>query len=657
MDGSQSLQGFKIALLIDFDNVELGVEPPGFDPELVVNALRSRGIVVMGRAYGDWYRHNRHRRKLMEHGIELVETPAFGPIIKNSADIRIVLDAFEIAMLQHHIDAFCLVSGDSDFLPLIKKLQYLGKHVIVISGNKFTSDLVRRNCNEFVSYENLLAESMGATEDASTLEGAFSLLSRGIATLHERGMEVRSSTVKQMMLQLNPAFSERNFSCAQFKQFLDKAVKAGIVKLGGRDTTSGEFLVFLSSDFDDSTTTTETSAPAQNGTANGTVSNGKAPLSPLNGGAKDVKERSRPERRTRRDRPVGDNAPTSPDTATPENAAPVSPVELGAAAASGDTAPTPTKPATGRATPVDGSEPRPTTPNALLGRGMRRGRLRFSGKAGRAEFAASTAAGSATESGTDETRAAEAIAAGVDAENLVTGVTTGVVNEATAEDAAPAAFAPEAELEAQAAKVKEPETVEAEATADALAPKQVARQAGNEDAPPTVSEEPIASADEFTAAANAELADEVTETAESTTEAAPKKRVTRRGGRGKGKKAATKSEAGASEAEAASEAGDSAASSEAGTVSSTRDATDSSEPVTATPAPAEVTAPATPGDAVSSPEAAQESAAAPDAASGTEVSGTEAPAKPARRALRPKHPAPRRRPAASKKKETDSEGA
>ncbi|MEO6906652.1 MAG: NYN domain-containing protein [Abditibacteriaceae bacterium] len=242
----QGLQGPRIALLIDFDNVILGVDdPPGFDAELVMNALRSRGVVVLGRAYGDWYRHNRHRRKLMEQGIELVETPAFGPIIKNSADIRIALDAFEIGMLQSHISEFCLVSGDSDFLPLIKRLQLLGKSVVVIAGNKFTSALIRQNCNEYISYENLLAESVGAKEDATTLEGAFALLQRTVSTMDERGQDARSSSVKQMMLQLNPVFSERSFGCHQFKQFLDKACAKGIIRLDRRDTNSGEYQVML----------------------------------------------------------------------------------------------------------------------------------------------------------------------------------------------------------------------------------------------------------------------------------------------------------------------------------------------------------------------------------------------------------------------------
>ena len=245
MEPNNGLSGAKIALLVDFDNVVLGLEDPGFDIELVVNALRERGTIVLGRVYGDWYRHNRHRRRLMEQGLELVETPAFGPVIKNSADIRIALDGYEIGLTQSHIDTFAIVSGDSDFLPLIKKLQSLGRRVLVICGNRFTSDMLRRNCNEFISYENLLAQSVGATEDATTLEGAFSLLHRAMAALRERGTEIRGSGVKQMMIQLNPVFSERTFGCTQFRQFLQKAVFNGVVKLGPRDKVSGEFHVLL----------------------------------------------------------------------------------------------------------------------------------------------------------------------------------------------------------------------------------------------------------------------------------------------------------------------------------------------------------------------------------------------------------------------------
>ena len=245
MEQSNSLGGARIALLIDFDNVILGIDDPGFDVELVVNALRERGTIVVSRVYGDWYRHSRHRRKLMEHGLELVEAPAFGPVIKNSADIKIALDGFEIGMTMPHINTFCLVSGDSDFLPLIKKLQGLGKNVLVICGNRFTSDMLRRNCNEFISYENLLAASYGADEDATTLEGAFALLHRAMEALRERGSEIRTSTLKQMMIQLNPVFSEKTFGYNQFRGFLDKAGREGLIKLGPRDRVSGEFYVLL----------------------------------------------------------------------------------------------------------------------------------------------------------------------------------------------------------------------------------------------------------------------------------------------------------------------------------------------------------------------------------------------------------------------------
>lgn len=382
MELTQGLQGLKIALLIDFDNVILGVEEPGFDVELVVNALRSRGIVVMGRAYGDWYRHNRHRRKLMEQGIELVETPVFGPLIKNSADIRIVLDAFEIAMSQAHIDAFCLVSGDSDFLPLIKKLQYLGKTVIVIAGNKFTSDLVRRNCNEFVSYENLLAESVGATEDVSVLEGAYQLLGRTIHTLHERGMDVRSSTVKQMMLQLNPAFSERTFGCNQFKQFLDKAHRTGIIKLGNRDTGSGEYMVLLPSDLETDIPAIEPikEAPQRNGSGqSGRWSNGRG-------------ERRRLDDRVNERRPDPTAEPTTAakpgDTTSEEvlNATPLA--DLDAVEVTPETALSgAVEPLAEAETPLGSSGAHTTGTNGavpasvFLNRAnLRRGRLRFSGK-------------------------------------------------------------------------------------------------------------------------------------------------------------------------------------------------------------------------------------------------------------------------------------
>ncbi|PQV63717.1 TIGR00288 family protein [Abditibacterium utsteinense] len=358
MEPLNGLSHSKIALLIDFDNVLLGIDDPGFDVELVVNALRERGTIVMGRCYGDWYRHNRHRRKLMEQGLELVETPAFGPVIKNSADIRIALDGLEIGMTQHHIDTFCLVSGDSDFLPLIKKLQYLGKQVLVICGNRFTSDMLRRNCNEFISYENLLAQSVGATEDATTLEGAFALLHRAMEALRERGAEIRSSTVKQMMLQLNPTFSERNFGCPQFRGFLDKAVAQGLIKLGGRDRISGEFSVLLPEE-DDDKIPAENRLEIKNPEVKPEIKN--PVVGELNG------REAKPAREPR--------APRAPRESRLKNAREISDAPTIAPSGSDLFAP---------ATPSE-TDDHSTTSSSLISRGLRRGKLRFSGKSGKPE--------------------------------------------------------------------------------------------------------------------------------------------------------------------------------------------------------------------------------------------------------------------------------
>lgn len=365
MEPTQGLQRNKIALLIDFDNVILGIDDPGFDVEIVVNALRARGIVVLGRAYGDWYRHNRHRRKLMEQGIDLIETPVFGPIIKNSADMHMALDAFELAHTQPHIDTFCIVSGDSDFLPLIKRLQGRDKNVIVIAGHKFTSELVRRNCNEYLAYENLLAASVGATEDVTTIEGAFQLLERTINTLQERSMEVRSSTVKQMMLQLNPAFSERTVGCSQFKQFLDRACAANFIRLGRRDPVSGEFNVLLPDEND-----IETRVEA----AQSTLGAGQ-PSTPARSENREERGDGRVRRRTDR------RFPNRRDEANAQASAPAAPAEGTPAEVD---SPADSKIASAQSEATNGRSGDFVDGGSALGRvPLRRGRLRFTAKNGR----------------------------------------------------------------------------------------------------------------------------------------------------------------------------------------------------------------------------------------------------------------------------------
>ena len=397
MENSNSLGGARIALLIDFDNVILGIDDPGFDIELVVNALRERGTITVSRVYGDWYRHSRHRRKLMEHGVELVEAPAFGPVIKNSADIKIALDGYEIGMTMPHINTFCLVSGDSDFLPLIKKLQALGKQVLVICGNRFTSDMLRRNCNEFISYENLLAASYGADEDATTLEGAFALLHRAMAALRERGSEIRTSTLKQMMIQLNPVFSEKTFGYNQFRGFLDKAGRENLIKLGPRDRVSGEFYVLLPEE--DEAEVIEQIERAEPAEVVESRRNGRNRRGDRNGdevarngnGARDnrretpapaaTEEENRPRsRREARLQALREQEELEQQAPAPQDFAPFDNDKIAAPLA------TPLTPATDFS-PADESEVRQKSIGRaeLLGRGMHVGKVKFSGKSGKVE--------------------------------------------------------------------------------------------------------------------------------------------------------------------------------------------------------------------------------------------------------------------------------
>ncbi len=406
MENSNSLGGARIALLIDFDNVILGIDDPGFDVELVVNALRERGTITVSRVYGDWYRHSRHRRHLMEHGLELVEAPAFGPVIKNSADIKIALDGYEIGMTMPHINTFCLVSGDSDFLPLIKKLQGLGKNVLVICGNRFTSDMLRRNCNEFISYENLLAASYGADEDATTLEGAFALLHRAMAALRERGSEIRTSTLKQMMIQLNPVFSEKTFGYNQFRGFLDKAGRENLIKLGPRDRVSGEFYVLLpDEDEAEVIEQIERAEPAQivenavEARRGGRNRRGGDNHAERNGAERNGVERNDNARDNRRDAPAATEA-QAPRVSRREARLQAlrEQEELEQQAPASQTAAPVVAPLASPLTPATDFSPADETEAReksiaraeLLRRGLRVGRVKFSGKTGRAEAVART---------------------------------------------------------------------------------------------------------------------------------------------------------------------------------------------------------------------------------------------------------------------------
>ena len=147
-----------IAVFVDYENLALGVRggrPGKFDMQLVLNRLLEKGRIVFKRAYCDWSNYRPATRDLHTMGIELVDIPQTRASGKNSADIHMVVDAVDLCYAKQHIDTFALVTGDSDFSPLASKLKENDKHVIGCGVRESTSDLLIRNCDEFIYYDSL----------------------------------------------------------------------------------------------------------------------------------------------------------------------------------------------------------------------------------------------------------------------------------------------------------------------------------------------------------------------------------------------------------------------------------------------------------------------------------------------------------------------
>jgi uncharacterized protein (TIGR00288 family) len=235
-DGERSL-----AVFIDFENLALGF--PGrrekFDIERVVERLVEKGKIVVKKAYADWGRFAQYTSPLHEAAIELIEIPRRGQTGKNSADIRLCVDAMDLAYSKDHIDTFVVVSGDSDFSPLVSKLKELGKHVIGLGMQESTSDLLRDNCDEFIYYEDL--NRPGATPEltpelsshlAEPKRKAFALLLESLMALRRENKEVLwSSMIKDTMKRKKPSFNEAYHGYRTFSELLEDAQKEGLLDL------------------------------------------------------------------------------------------------------------------------------------------------------------------------------------------------------------------------------------------------------------------------------------------------------------------------------------------------------------------------------------------------------------------------------------------
>jgi uncharacterized LabA/DUF88 family protein len=233
----------KIAVFIDFDNIEIGVKNTlnaQFDIGIVLEALKERGDVVSKTAYGDWTRAGDYSRSLTQHATKLVQRNLTPGGDKNGADINLALDALEMAFTHPHISAYVIVGGDSDFISLVEKLKQYDKQIFVVGGRSFTSQVMQRNCHEFVAYENLISGRRadrggrgpsGPASAQAPLDQVMPLLRRALKVLSDREVSPQLGLLKSTMLQLDSTFSERTFGVSSFRDFAEKVAAAGFVTL------------------------------------------------------------------------------------------------------------------------------------------------------------------------------------------------------------------------------------------------------------------------------------------------------------------------------------------------------------------------------------------------------------------------------------------
>ena len=277
-----------IAVFVDYDNIEIGVKSTlrrEFEVSLVLDTLKERGDIVAKFAYANWSRQEGATRQMAENAVQMVQRIPSPRGDKNGADINLALDALEMAFTHDHVNAFAIVSGDSDFIPLVNKLKEYGKTVFVVGGKAFTSTILQQNCHEFVSFESLLnVESSapppqrefdrdrdrdrkhrkdrdrdrdrGDRKDrdqqqpqqqqsqprppALELPLAMPLVERALQVLERRNVQPQLGLLKSTMLQLDSAFNESAYGARSFSDFVEKLKRADLVYVKG---SGGRYLI------------------------------------------------------------------------------------------------------------------------------------------------------------------------------------------------------------------------------------------------------------------------------------------------------------------------------------------------------------------------------------------------------------------------------
>ena len=261
-----------MALFCDFENVALGVRDAKyaqFDIKKVLERLLLKGSIVVKKAYCDWDRYKEFKTTMHEAAFELIEIPHVRQSGKNSADIRMVVDALDLCYTKAHVDSFVIISGDSDFSPLVSKLRENNKYVIGIGVKDSTSDLLSANCDEFIFYDDLVreqevkkkqtakkapvkaaagtakrAESKG--EEDKRQEALDFLVETVEAIISERGSDEKiwGSMVKPTMQRRKPGFTESVYGYRSFKELVEDAEKHKLLVVM-RDEKSGQYTIRL----------------------------------------------------------------------------------------------------------------------------------------------------------------------------------------------------------------------------------------------------------------------------------------------------------------------------------------------------------------------------------------------------------------------------
>jgi uncharacterized protein (TIGR00288 family) len=254
-----------MAVFLDLENIALGAHDaqfPAFDIRKVLERLLLKGHIVVKKAYCDFERYKAFKRGLHEAAFEMIEIPHVRQSGKNSADIRMVVDALDLCYTKSHVDTFAIISGDSDFSPLVSKLRENDKTVIGVGVKQSTSDLFINNCDEFLYYDDLVraaparkrsgavvakAPVKAAVENnqGPPIEEALELLIKTLDALRaERGEDslVHGSHVKQTIKRQHPGFNERAYGFRTFSDLLLEAQKRGLLKLESDKNAGGYFL-------------------------------------------------------------------------------------------------------------------------------------------------------------------------------------------------------------------------------------------------------------------------------------------------------------------------------------------------------------------------------------------------------------------------------